>query len=105
MPRVPRDRRSPPRVVPPRPKHLRTPPQTSLPPAQSPSPSHRRERREDRERSNRSGERGKYEKGRDNEREAGRGREEEEVREFPSIPDEEADMSKSNTMTGEESIV
>ena len=30
----------------------------------------------------------------------GRGRKEE-VREHPSIPDEEADMSKSNTMTGE----
>ena len=43
---------------------------------------------------------------RENERDvAGRGREEEEVREFPSIPDEEADMSKSNTMTGEESVV
>ena len=43
---------------------------------------------------------------RENERElGGRGREEEEVREFPSIPDEEADMSKSNTMTGEESVV
>ena len=38
-------------------------------------------------------EREKY--GREKEREAGRGRE------LPSIPDEEADMSKSNTMTGE----
>lgn len=28
----------------------------------------------------------------------------EEVREHPSIPDEEADMSKSNTMTGGEDI-
>ena len=43
---------------------------------------------------------------RENERDlGGRSREEEEVREFPSIPDEEADMSKSNTMTGEEIFV
>ena len=33
--------------------------------------------------------------GREKDREAGRGRE------LPAIPDEEADMSKSNTMTGE----
>ena len=33
----------------------------------------------------------------------GRGRKEE-VREHPSIPDEEADMSKSNTMTGEGNV-
>ena len=38
-------------------------------------------------------EREKY--GREKDREVGRGRE------LPSIPDEEADMSKSNTMTGE----
>ena len=99
VPRVPRDRRSPPKVAPPRPKHLRTPPpstSTSLPLARSPSPSPRRERREDRERSNRSVEREKYGKLGDNDR----GRKDEEVREHPSIPDEEADMSKSNTMTG-----
>jgi len=67
-----------------------------LPLARSPSPSPRRERREDRERSNRSVEREKYGKLGDNDR----GRKDEEVREHPSIPDEEADMSKSNTMTG-----
>ena len=38
-------------------------------------------------------EREKY--GREKDREVGRGRE------LPAIPDEEADMSKSNTMTGE----
>ena len=38
-------------------------------------------------------EREKY--GREKDREGGRGRE------LPAIPDEEADMSKSNTMTGE----
>ena len=41
----------------------------------------------------RSVEREKY--GREKDREVGRGRE------LPAIPDEEADMSKSNTMTGE----
>ena len=42
-------------------------------------------------------EREKY--GREKDREAGRGRE------LPSIPDEEADMSKSNTMTGESLVL
>ena len=80
-----------PKVAPP--KHLRTPP------AQPSSPLSRN-RREDRHRSDQSVER---EKLGETERKVGGGRKEE-GREYPTIPAEEVDMNKSNTMTGEEGI-
>ena len=100
VPRVPRDQRTPPSVRAPRPRHLRTPPPTSRSPCREDGPSRRKEERpfppEEGRREKEREEKGSRERGREDKEER-RGRE---GRARPSIPDSEADMSKSNTMTG-----
>lgn len=83
VPRVPRDQRSPPRVRSPRPRHLRTPPSSSPRMEGGASLPGQKEgrRREEKER-------------------RAKGEQEEPKERSNLIPDEEADMSKSNTMTG-----